>query len=514
MSESPRPSPTAAPEESSRLGDIPVETLRSALHQAADEIADYLAGVERRPVVPAVLPGEVGATLPAAPPDVAEPIDRLLDDYRRLIVPATTHWNHPGFLAYFSSSGSGPGILGETLAAGLSVNGMLWRTSPAAVELEMRVCDWLRQMIGLPEDFAGHINDTASMSTFLSLAVARDRDPELAIGQRGMAGREDLPPLVVYASEQAHSSVDKAMIGLGLGSASLRRLPTEDDFRLDIAALETAIVEDRRAGRRPIAVVATAGTTSTTSVDPIAEIADVCARHALWLHVDAAWAGSAAICPEYRPHFAGIERADSVVINPHKWLFVPMDCSVLFVRDLEQLRRTFSLVPEYLRTDSGAEAVDLMDYGIQLGRRFRALKLWFVIRAFGVEGLRARIREHCRLGQVLAGWIDADPHFERMAPVPFSTVCLRARGPVGASGEAVDRFNERLLGAVNALGPIYLSHTVLRGRYVLRLSVSNLRTEARHVEQAWHMLRDTAGALLAAASGRHQEPRGGPGEAA
>lgn len=480
------------------LGDIPVETLRSALHEAADEIADYLAGIERRPVLPPVRPGDVAASLPDSPPEAPEPIDRLLDDYRRLIASSTTHWNHPGFLAYFSSSGSGPGILGETLAAGLSVNAMLWKTSPSGVELESRVCDWLRQMIDLPTGFVGHINDTASMSTFLALAVARDRDLSLDIGRRGLAGRADVPPLVVYTSDQAHSSVDKASIGLGLGTSSVRRVAVDESFRMDMAALEAAIAEDRAAGRRPIAVVATVGTTSTTSVDPVAAIADVCARESLWLHVDAAWAGSAFTCPEYRSLANGVERADSVVVNPHKWMFVPMDCSVLFVRDIGLLKRTFSLIPEYLRTDVDRDeevgtSADLMDFGIQLGRRFRALKLWFVIRAFGVEGLRARIREHCRLGRLFAEWVDADSDFERMAPVPFGVVCFRARGPRGATEEEIDRFNERLLARVNDQGPIFFSHTVLRGRYALRVAVSNLRTEERHVADAWRLIREASG---------------------
>lgn len=477
-------------------GDLPPDVLRRALHDSADLVADYLEQIEGYRVLPDIRPGAVAAQIPEAPPQDAEDVDALLRDFQTLIAPNVTHWNHPGFLAYFSSSGSAPGILGEVLAAGLSVNAMLWRTSPAATELETRVCDWLRQMIDLPEGFSGHINDTASMSTFLALAVARQRHAGFDVRHQGMTGGPGDGRLVIYASEQAHSSVDKAAIALGLGLDNVRHIACDDAFRMDPRALEAAIDRDRAEGLRPIAVVATTGTTSTTSVDPVDAIAAVCARAGIWLHVDAAWAGSGAVCPEFRTLLDGVEQADSVVVNPHKWLFVPMDCSVLFVRDVDQLRETFSIVPEYLRTAEQGEAVNLMDFGVQLGRRFRALKLWFVIRAFGVEGLRARIREHVRLGHALADWIDAEPTFERVAPVPFSTVCFRAVPPaLLGDDEALDRFNASLLDAINAEGPVFLSHTALRGRYVLRLAVSNLRTEERHVRQAWTLIRERAHAL-------------------
>ncbi|RMH21563.1 MAG: amino acid decarboxylase [Acidobacteria bacterium] len=475
--------------------DHPPYDFRAALHRAADLVADYVDGVEGYPVLPPVAPGDVAADLPPSPPATGEPYERLLEDYRRLIEPRVTHWNHPGFLAYFSSSGSEPGILGETLAAGLSVNAMLWRTAPAASELEEVVCDWLRQMIDLPPAFRGHINDTASSSTLIALAAARDRQPELAVRQRGLAGRSDLPAMVVYASEHAHSSVDKAAIALGFGLENVRRIACDEDFRLAVPALAQAIAADRAAGRLPLAVVATAGTTSTTSIDPLRPIAELCAAEDLWLHVDAAWAGSAAICPEYRALMDGLERADSIVVNPHKWLFTPMDCSVLLVRDEDALRAAFSLVPAYLHTAEQDAVRNLMDLGVQLGRRFRALKLWLVIRHFGVEGLRATIRRHCRLGQELARWIDRHPLFERLAPVPFSVVCFRATH--GGGGEAGDRFNRRLLAAVNAAGPVFLSHTELGGRYVLRLAVSNLRTARRHVETAWRLLQEHAERLAA-----------------
>ena len=474
--------------------------LRAALHQVADLVADYLETVEERPVLPATHPGELLGELPPAAPEQAESLDQVLADYRQLIEPKLTHWNHPGFLAYFSSSGSGPGILGELLAAGTAVNAMLWQTSPAATELEVRVCDWLRQLVGLPAGFAGHINDTASISTFLAIAAARhEKVPELR--HQGLAARPEVPALTVYASEQRHSSIDKAMVALGLGLDQLRLVPGDDAFRLDPQALAEQIAADRAAGRRPIAVVATVGTTSSTSADPVEAIAAICRREQLWLHVDAAWAGSIAICPEFRHHFAGWEAADSIVVNPHKWLFVPMDCSVLLVRDLERLRAAFSLVPEYLRTAdqrvdaaAGERPLQLMDLGVQLGRRFRALKLWMVIRLFGAEGLRAKLREHVRLGQLLAQLIDADPHFERMAPTPFSTVCFRALRP-GASEAELESFNETLLAAANHGGPYFLSHTKLRGRYVLRLAISNLRTEERHVRGVWKRLQEQAAAL-------------------
>jgi aromatic-L-amino-acid/L-tryptophan decarboxylase len=473
-------------------GDIPSAELRRALHQVADLIADYVDGVGDRPVLPHVKPGAVRGALPAAPPLEAESLDAILEDYERLIEPNVTHWNHPGFMAYFGITASGPGIVGEALAAALNVNAMLWRTSPAATELEEVVCDWLRGMIGLPEVFRGHINDTASMSTLLSLAAARHALADLEIRRRGMAGRGDVPTLTVYCSDQAHSSVDKAVMALGLGHDNLRHVASDDAFRLDPQALRRAVAADREAGSRPMAVVATVGTTSSTSVDPVAAIADVCAAEGLWLHVDAAYAGSAAVCPELRAPFAGWERADSIVVNPHKWLFTPFDCSVLLVRDVDGLRSAFSLVPEYLRTAEEDQVTNLMDLGIQLGRRFRALKLWMVIRRFGVEGLRAAIREHCRLAREFASWVAADSRFELCAPVPFSVVCFRWRGQ-GLEEAELETRNHDLLDAVNGAGPVFLSHTALAGRYVLRLAIGNLKTTERHVAQAWDLIRDFAG---------------------
>jgi len=473
-------------------GEINDPELRAALHRAADMIADYLGRVGEYPVLPPIEPGDVAASLPSSPPQESETLDRILDDYASLIEPNVTHWNHPGFLAYFAITGSGPGIVGEALAACLNVNAMLWRTSPAATELEERACDWLRQMVGLPDDFKGHINDTASLSTMLALAAARHRLADLDVRQRGLAGRPEVPPLVVYISDQAHSSCDKGAMTLGIGLDHVRRLPSDELYRLRPESLATAIAEDKAAGKRPMAVVATLGTTSTTSVDPVAEIAQICLREDVWLHVDAAYAGSAAVCPELRHHFSGWELADSIVINPHKWLFTPIDCSVLMVRDVDHLKATFSLVPEYLQS-SEAEVTNLMDLGVQLGRRFRALKLWMVIRAFGVRGLQERIREHCRLATELAEWIQADPDFELVAPVPFSTVCFRWQ--VGETDDEGNQLNQRLLAEINAQGPILLSHTELDHRYTLRVTIGNLKTTADHIHQAWQIIRAAADRL-------------------
>jgi aromatic-L-amino-acid/L-tryptophan decarboxylase len=468
-------------------GDWPPELFREAGHRTVDWVADYLARVEALPVLARVQPGEVRRSLPANPPQHGEPFEDLLADLDRVVLPGVTHWNHPGFLAYFGITASGPGILGEMVGAALNTNAMLWRTSPATTELEQGVLDWLRGMIGLPAPRFGLLTDTASTSTLVALAAARESVPGLEVRERGLSA-PGTPRLRLYTSVEAHSSVEKAAIVLGLGREGVRKIPSDDAFRMDVAALAAAVREDRAAGWLPFAVSATVGTTSTTSVDPVPAIAEICGREALWLHVDAAYAGSAAVLPEKRWCLAGCEHADSLVTNPHKWLFVPIDASALFLRHPEVLRRALQLVPDYLQTSAAPDAVNLMDYGFQLGRRFRAIKLWWVIRAFGVEGIRRRIAEHCRLGELFASWVAADPGFELAAPVPFSTVCLRATWP-GVAPEERDARNERILERVNADGRVFLSHTKLRGAYTLRVAIGNLRTEERHLRTAWDLLR-------------------------
>ena len=478
------------------LGDMPAEEFRAAAHRLVDWVAEYLAHSERYPVLARVKPGEIRAALPGVAPARGEPFEAMLADVERILVPGLTHWNHPGFFAYFAITGSGPGILADLLSSALNQQAMLWRTSPAATELEEVSLGWLRQMLGLPPAFEGVIYDTASVSSLHALAAAREAlVPD--VRRSGLAGRADLPPLRVYCSEHAHSSIDKAVILLGLGHAALRKVPADTAFRMKAHDLREAIAEDRARGVLPIAVVATVGTTSTTSVDPVPAIAETCREHGLWLHVDAAYGGAAALVPGFEWVMAGCDQADSVVVNPHKWLFVPFDLSAFYCRRMDTLRAAFSLVPEYLRTTDGA-VKNLMDTGVQLGRRFRALKLWMVLRYFGQQGMRARVAEHIRLAQGFAAWVDADPDFERMAPAPMSVVCFRARPRAGArTEEQLEALNARLLEAVNDSGEVFLSHTKLEGRYVLRLAVGNLRTEERHVARAWALLREHASRLAA-----------------
>jgi aromatic-L-amino-acid decarboxylase len=463
------------------LGDMPREDFRRLGYELIDWIADYFDDIDQLPVLAAVEPGDLKAKLPAVAPEQGEPMEAIIADLDRLIVPALTHWSHPSFFAYFATSTSAPGIFGELLSAAFDNKAMLWRTSPASTELEEVVRDWLRQMMGLDRGMLGIIYDTASVSSLHAIAAARE-GVEKRIREEGMSGRPDLPLLRVYVSEHSHSSIEKAVITLGLGQRGLRKIPTDSKFRMDVGALAAAIEEDKRNGYLPFCIVATVGTTSTSSIDPVPEIVPIGEEHAMWLHVDAAYAGSAAIVPEFREILAGCERADSVVTNPHKWLFTPFDLSVLYCRHMDLLKRAFSLVPEYLRTPEQEKVRCGSDYGIQLGRRFRALKLWMVMRYFGREGLAARIREHCRLARLFASWVDESPDWELMAPVPLGLVCFRAVGE--------DALNESVMHGVNASGRALLSHTRLNDKLSLRLSIGNIRTTEKHVRQVWQLLNE------------------------
>ena len=470
-------------EDRRRLGDMDPQEFRREAHRLVDWVADYFSSVELYPVLARVQPGDIQSALPAEAPERGESFDQILSDFERVLMPGITHWNHPGFFAYFVITGSGPGVLADLVSSALNVQAMLWRTSPAATELEEVTLAWLRQLMRLPDSFEGVIYDTASISTLHALAAAREAAvPDIRTA--GMAGRADLPRLRVYCSEHAHSSVDKSVILLGLGHESLRHIPADDEFRMQAEALTAAVTEDKNNGWLPIAAVATVGTTSTTSVDPVPEIAKICKREKIWLHVDAAYAGVAAMLPDFEWVLAGAEKADSLVVNPHKWLFTPFDLSAFYSPRMDVVRKAFSLTPDYLKTVESAPVRNLMDTGIQLGRRFRALKLWMVLRHFGADGLRQRLAEHMRLAQLFAEWVDASTDFIREAPVPFSVVCFRA--------DADDAFNERLLEAVNSGGEVFLSHTRLHDRFVLRLAIGNLRTTEAHVARAWALLQEAA----------------------
>lgn len=478
-------------------GDMSADEFRKRGHEMVEWIARYMEGAEAYPVLSRVAPGDIRNALPRSAPESGESFDTMMADFDRLLMPGMTHWNHPGFFAYFAITASAPGVLADFLSSALNQQAMLWRTSPAATELEEVALGWLRRLLGLPDSFEGVIYDTASMSTLHALTAAREAAvPD--VRRLGLAGRSDVPRLRVYCSDQTHSSIDKGVILAGFGHEALRKIPSDEAFRMRSDLLLEAIAEDRAKGLLPVAAVATIGTTSTTSVDPVSAIADICAAESIWLHVDGAYGGVTAMLPECAHHFAGLARADSFVVNPHKWLFTPFDLSAFFCRRMDVVRQAFSLTPEYLRTpgsgDASAPAAprNLMDTGVQLGRRFRSLKLWMILRYFGAEGVRERLRYHIKLAQAFGSWVDADPDFERVAPTPFSVVCFRAN-PAGRAMTDTDlnALNERLLDAVNQTGEVFLSHTVLRGRYTLRLAVGNLKTTERHVARAWEILRDS-----------------------
>jgi aromatic-L-amino-acid/L-tryptophan decarboxylase len=470
------------------------EDFRRHGHQLVDWMADYMRDVGELPVTPNVAPGDTLRRLPASPPVAGEPFEQLFHDFTTTILPAMTHWNHPGWFAYFPGNNSPPSVLAEMLTATLGAQCMSWATSPAATELEQLTLSWLREMLGLPAEFTGVIQDTASTATLVALLSARERATDYSADTKGLSASG--ARLTVYASSEAHSSVDKGVKLAGYGLDQLRRVAVDGTYAMRPDVLERMIAQDRQAGMVPACVVATVGTTSSTAVDPVGVIAEVCQRHGVWLHVDAAYAGTAAMVPELRHFFAGIAHADSFLFNPHKWMLVNFDCTAYFVRDHEALLRTFQVSPEYLRTASDANVVNFRDWGIQLGRRFRALKLWFVIRSYGVDGLRSLVRKHLALAQELAGWIERSSDFELMAPAPFGLVCFRYN-PSGLNGDEilVDDLNSRLLTLVNGTHRVHLTHTRLSGRYAIRLVIGQRQTERVHVVEAWRLITEAASAL-------------------
>ncbi len=463
------------------------EEFRRRGHAVVDWIADYQSRVESFPVLSQVKPGEIRASLPANPPAQGEPFDALLKDVERLILPGVTHWQSPNFFAYFPCNASGPGILGDLLSSGLGVQGMLWSTSPACTELETHVMDWLVAMLGLPEKFlssntgGGIIQDTASSAALCALLTARERATNYVSNKKGCDGR-----LVAYVSTQTHSSLQKAAMIAGIGMDNLRQIEVDQNLAMRPDALARQIEADRSAGLTPFFVSATVGTTSSNAMDPIAALGEVCRQQNLWLHVDAAMSGTAMLCPEFRHLQSGVELADSYNFNPHKWMFTNFDCNCFWVADRKSLIQTLSILPEYLRnqaTESGA-VIDYRDWHIQLGRRFRSLKLWFVIRHYGVEGLQHHIRQHVQLAQRFAEWVDKDHRFELAAPAPLNLVCFRHK--------AGDAANQTIMDRLNRSGDLFLTHTKLNGKLTLRLCVGQTHTQARHVENAWKRIQEEA----------------------
>jgi aromatic-L-amino-acid/L-tryptophan decarboxylase len=467
------------------------EDFRRAGHQFVDWIAEYFEKVEKYPIVSRLEPGDIKREIPAVPPARGEAVEAIFQDFERVVMPGITHWQHPGWFAYFPANNSPASVLGELLTAGLGAQCMVWQTSPAAAELEEVVLDWLRQMIGLPAGFSGVIQDSASTATLCALLSAREKASGFESNDNGLS-----LPLTVYASEEVHSSADKGVRIAGFGKKNFRRLPTDARFSLVPEKLEEALARDKDAGLVPACVIATVGTTSSGAIDPLRAIGEICRKHAVWFHIDAAWAGTAALLPEKRWILDGAELADSLVFNPHKWMLTNFDCSAYFVRDPGALVRTFEIHPEYLKTGVDAKVKNYRDWGIQLGRRFRALKLWFVIRSYGVEGLQAMVREHMRLAGLVKDWVEADSRFELLAPVDLALVCFRLND--GQDEPALNELNRRFLERVNAAGTIFLTHTTLRGKYTVRLVVGQRTTEERHVRGAWDVISAAADEVLKA----------------
>ncbi|RMG31830.1 MAG: aminotransferase class I/II-fold pyridoxal phosphate-dependent enzyme [Bacteroidetes bacterium] len=461
-------------------------------HEMIDWMADFLENVEKLPVKSKAAPGDIYRRLPGHAPEAAESMDAIFRDFRELILPGMTHWQSPRFFAYFPANASYPSVLAEMLTATLGAQCMIWETSPAAAELEEKMMHWLREMLDLPAHFEGCIHDTASTATLIALLTARERATNFGSNASGFTAD---PPLRVYASTQTHSSIDKAVKIAGLGAENLVKVGVDEAFAMDPAALRQAVEADLAQGLRPCCVVATLGTTSSTAIDPLADIAAIARQYGLWLHVDAAYAGTALLLPEMRWMSRGMQHADSFVFNPHKWMFTNFDCSVYFVKDKELLIRTFEILPEYLKTQADAQVNNYRDWGIALGRRFRALKLWFVIRSFGLQGLQQRLRNHLQWARNQQQRIQAHPHFEIMAPMPLNLLCFRFHPPEVQDIAQLNALNEQLLHLLNDSGQAYFTHTKLNGNYVIRWVMGQTYLEERHVLQAWELLQQKAAEL-------------------
>lgn len=453
-----------------------------------DWVEKYFSEIDEYPVLPFVKPGEIKKKLPTKPPENSESYEQIISDLNEIILPGVTHWNHPKFMAYFNSTASDPGIFAELISATFNTNGMLWKSNPASTELEEVTLNWLKQMLGLNDEFWGIIYDSASTSTMHAIVAARESLPDYSIREKGFGGLQNKPRLRLYVSEQTHSSIKKGAIVAGIGLEGVCKIPVDNKFRMISSELEKAIAEDKKNGWKPFCVVASVGTTSTTSIDPVSEIVSICKSENIWLHVDAAHAGAAAIVPEMRYLLDGVEYADSLVVNPHKWMFMPLDISVLFTRHNGILKQAFSIIPDYLKTDEDNIATNYMDYGIQLGRRFRSLKLWFVIRHYGTDGLIEIIREHLRIGKLFSKWIEESADFELLAPTPLSTICFRAVPEKTKSENGLNIFNKKLMDNINSTGNVFLSHTILNDKFTIRVVISGVRTEEKHVKEVFEII--------------------------
>ncbi len=469
---------------------VDIETFRKHGHEFIDWVADYYKEVEKYPVRASVTPGQVKSQLPQNPPLKGESMEKIFADFQEIILPGISHWQHPGWFAYFPANTSPPSILAEILTAGLGAQCMVWATSPAATELEEVVLSWLGQMLGLPANMQGVIQDTASTATLCALLSAREKASNFSINEQGFDH-----PLTVYASEEAHSSIEKDVKIAGFGKTNLRNIPTDENLALIPASLEEAIIRDKNEGKKPACVIATIGTTSSTAIDPLEAIGQICRRHNIWLHVDAAFAGAAAMLEEKREMLQGMEYVDSFVVNPHKWLLTNFDCSAYFVKEPEVLTKTFAIQPEYLKTSQDKEVKNFRDWGIQLGRRFRALKLWFVLRSYGINGLKEMLRNHLELAQTFKSWVEEDKNFQLMAPVNLSLICFRFK-PEGKSAEELNYLNELLLKRINDTGQVFLTHTTLKNQYALRMAIGQRTTSKKQVQEAWDLIQEKAQELM------------------